>query len=240
MNRCLSFFLFCFFFLLNGCSVNNGSGNTQPSALISVYAMSPDAPKVNVFINDANTATSLPFGNYTLYTQATAGSTKIRVQTASESVLLDTSITTSAGVHYSLFLTDTFSALKHTFITDNIGTATDTLYLRFFNFSPDAPPVDFSFNTDSVNNSNHITLWKNRSIGNDITNDSINKFVGSKLGTYYFYAIRSGTTDTLARFLGKDLSIAGYYTLYLDNRFRVPTDSANVYDTTLQLGIRLN
>ncbi len=223
---------------MNSCKVDKGSTDSQPAALISVWALSPDAPKINVFVNGANTATDLPFGSYTLYYPSTAGKTTFVAQTTGGQMLIDTSITTTANNNYSLFLIDTLSKIKPVFIKDILGTATDTLYLRFFNFSPDAPAVDIYSYSDSTN---HKTLWQNRSIGNDISNNSINTFIGSKVGTYNFYAIRSGTTDTLARFTQKSLTTAGYYTLFLENKWRVPkTDTINLFDTTLQLGIRLH
>ncbi len=234
INRFLPFLLFCFFFSIYGCSTSKQSGNTGPYAAISVYALSPDAPQLNVFINDANTATSLPFGSFTIYNPVTPGNASITAQTASQHVVVTTNFTTIAGNYYSLFFIDTFSKINPVYVQDNLGTATDTLYLRFFNFSPDAPAVDIYSYSDS---SNHTTLWKNRSINNDVTNDSINKFVGSKLGTYFFYAIRSGSTDTLAKFTGNNLINAGYYTLLLEGKFRAITDSST-YDTTLQLSIR--
>ena len=238
MNRFSLFFFSCFLFLMNSCKVDKGSNDSQPSALISVYALSPDAPQMNLFVNGANTATSLPFGSYTLYNQSTAGNTTFIAQTIGGQVLVDTSLNTTANNIYSLFLIDTLSAIKPVLITDNLSTVSDTLYLRFFNFSPDAPAVDIYSYSDSTN---YKTLWKNRTIGNNISTDSINTFVGSKVGTYNFYAIRSGTTDTLARFLNQSLSTPGYYTLFLKNKWRVPsTDSIGTFDTTLQLGIRLH
>ncbi len=238
MNRFSLFFFSLFLFLINSCKVDKGANDTQPSALISVWALSPDAPKLNIFVNGANTATSLPFGNYTLYNPSTPGSTTLIAQTTSGQMLVDTSFTITANNIYSLFLIDTLRAIKPVLIKDNTGTATDTLFLRFFNFSPDAPAIDIYSYSDSTN---HKTLWKNRSIRNDISNDSINTFVGSKTGTYNFYVLRSGSADTLARFKNKSLSTAGYYTLFLDNKWRVPrTDTINLFDTTLQLGIRLH
>lgn len=238
MNRFFVFFFSLFLLMLNGCKPDKGNPDSQPAALISVWALSPDAPKINVFVNGTNTATSLPFGNYTLYNLSTPGNTTLVAQTTSGQMLVDTNFTTTANHHYSLFLMDTFSSLKHVLIQDNIGTATDTLYLRFFNFSPDAPAVDIYCYSDSTN---HKTLWKNRSINNDISNDSINQFVGSKLGTYNFYAIKSGSKDTLAKFINKSLTTGGYYTLFLQKKWRVPsTDSIGAFDTTLQLGVRLH
>ncbi len=238
MNRFFFIFFCCFLLLMNGCKVDKGTNDSQPAALISVWALSPDAPKINVFINGTNTATSLPFGNYTLYNQSTSVSTTLIAQTTSGQMLVDTSLTTTANNYYSLFLIDTLRAIKTIFIKDNLGTATDTLYLRFFNFSPDAPAVDIYSYSDSTN---HKTLWKNRSISNDISSDSINSFIGSKVGTYNFYAIKSGSKDTLAKFTNKSLTTGGYYTLFLENKWRVPrTDTINLFDTTLQLGIRLH
>src|SRR5579875_268950 len=112
MNRFSFFFFFLFLFLMNSCKVDKGSTDLQPAALISVWALSPDAPKINVFVNGANTATSLPFGNYTLYNPSTPGNTTFVAQTTAGQVLVDTSVITTANNQYSMFLIDTLSAIK--------------------------------------------------------------------------------------------------------------------------------
>ncbi len=233
MKGFIRFFFFVFLCFSCGCSLDKSSGiDNQPSGFISVYTLSPDAPGFNVFLNGNNVATGVPFGSYTLYSAVTPGSTTVRLQTGSQEVTIDTSIMISAGSYYSIFLTDSFKRIKPAFITDKLNPATDSVSLRFFNFSPDAPPVDIYSYSDS---SNHKTIWKNRSFQDQITTDSINTFTGAKRGTYNFFVIKSGSIDTLAKFTGKTLTVAGNYTLFLEGNYKAPNG-----DTTLQLGVRLH
>ncbi len=232
MKRFFSF-LFCGgVFLLSGCSLNSSDGNTQPSALVSIYALSPATSAMNLFVNDANIATSVPFGSYTLYNQVAAGETRLRVQTATLNPAYEATFSITAGNYYSLFLIDSNrTSLRSLLVRDNLANPGDSVYLRFFNFSPDAPAVDIYSYSDSTN---HTTIWKNRSYDSLPPTSAINTFTAFKRGTYNFYILKSNSTtnDTLAKFIGRNLTAAGYYTLLLDGNFK----SGN--DTTLQFGIR--
>lgn len=233
MNRFLSFFLCGVFFFSSGCSLSSSNESTQPSASISVYALSPETSDLNVFINDANVATSLPFGSYTLYSQIAAGSTRLKAQTSSLDQVNEVQFTTTAGSYYSVFLIDSGNnKLKSLVVTDNINTITDdSVHLRFFNFSPDVPAINLSWYSDSINSANHKTIWKNRIYDSIQPADSINTFITAKTGVYNFYALKTSNGDTLARFTNKNLATSGYYTLVLEGRFATG-------DTALQLGIR--
>ena len=235
MNRFLSFLLLGFIFFISGCSVNSSDENTQPSASVSIYALSPGTSELNAFINDANVATSIPFGSYTLYNQVAAGNTRLKVQTSSLDATAEAQFATTAGNYYSVFIIDSNdNHIKSLVVNDNINIiADDSVHLRFFNFSPDAPAIDLSWYSDSINSTNHKTIWKNRVYESLPPADSINTFTTAKTGTYNFYALRSGKGDTLAKFTGKSLAASGYYTIVLEGKYLSATG-----DTTLQLGIR--
>ena len=234
MNRFLSFLLGSTLLFASGCSLKSSDDNTQPSALVSLYALSPSTPVMNLFVNDANIATNIPFGSYTLYNQATAGDTRIRVQTPALNPAHEGVFTTTAGSYYSVFLIDANggTSLKSLVVQDNFGAVNDSVHLRFFNFSPDAPAVDIYSYSDS---SNHKTIWQNRVYDSFPPPGSGNAFTTVKTGNYNFYAIKSGTNDTLAKFTGKNLTVPGYYTLLLEGKYK-----SSAGDTTLQLGIRMH
>ena len=207
----------------------------MPSALVSVYALSPDAPDLNIFLNDANIAASLPFGSYTLYNGVASGTAALKAQTASQNVAIDSSFPVTAGNYYSVFLVDSFHKIKPVFLEDNfVAPPTDsTAYFRFFNFSPGAPAVTIIYS--NADTALYKTVWQNRSF-TTVMADSVTQFIQTKTGSYNFVVLKSNSTDTLAKFAGKDLTTAGDYTLLLEGMFT----SADGTDTTLQLGIRLH
>ncbi len=233
MNRFLSFLSFGFFFFLSGCSLNSSSESTQPSAAISVYALSPETSDLNIFVNGANISTAIPFGSYTLYNQVTAGNTQLKAQTFSQDKVLTTNFTTIAGQYYSVFLIDSgTNQIKSLVVNDNFGAVNDSIHLRFFNFAHGAPAIDLSYYADSAT---YITAWKNRGYDSLSPTSATNTFIATHTGTYNFYAVRSGTTDTLARIISKNLTTAGFYTLLLEGKYQ-----PSAGDTTLQMGIRLH
>ncbi len=231
-NRLLSFLSFCFLLLISSCLKDNSDSSIESAALVSVYALSPDAPNFNFFMNGNNIAADIPFGSYTLYNPVAAGNIAIKLQTTNQNLSIDTTISTTAGAYYSVFLIDSFKAIKSVFLKDNLKdtTANDTtVYLRFFNFSPDAPPVDIYY----ADSTNYKSIWKNRSIQNEATLDSINTFTAIKTGTYNFLVINSiNNKDTLAKFASRDLTTPANYTLLLEGKYKTDTT------ITLQLGIR--
>ena len=234
MNRTGGFILIMFLFFISACNKDNSSSSNGPFASVSVYALSPDAPGFNLFINGANYATNIPFGSYTLYNPVAPGNAAVRMQTIAGNIAVDTTITTSEGNNYSLFLVDSLSSIKSSFLQDNLtAPATDTsVGLRFFTFSPDAPAVDVHV---LLADSSQQVWWQNRKFTDDAASDSINKFVSKPAGIYSFYILKSNSNkDTLATFTRRSFTTSANYTLLLEGMFT----NADKSDTTLQLGIR--
>ena len=233
MKNFAAFMTFLSLVVLSSCTLESSdTDGSQPYAAVSVYALSPDAPYLNVFLNQNTIAANVPFGSYTLYNQVLAGTTTINAQVAGgASTIVNTSFPTSEGKYYSVFLVDSFSSVKAVTISDNLQPVTgDSIRIRFFNFSPDAPAVDMVSSTDS---SNKKVMWANRSFTDSANSDSINNFIYASTGSYTFSVVKSNSTDTLATFARTDLTKAGNYTLFLKGFY---TNSTG--DTTISLGIR--
>lgn len=234
MNRVSGFLLMSLLLFVSACNKDESGSSNAPSALVSMYALSPDAPNLNLFISGTNVATSIPFGSYTLYNQVAPGNTAVRVQTTAGAIAVDTIVTTSEGSYYSLFLIDSLNSLKSVFLHDSLSTpATDTtVRLRFFTFSPDAPAVDI--HVSSADSSLQQVWWQNRKFTDNAASDSINTFISKPAGTYNFYILKNSSKDTLITFKNKSFTNSASYTLLLEGKFT----NADKSDTTLQFGIR--
>ena len=233
-NRFCIFLVFTLLLFASACSLEKSDTSAQPYASVSVYAMVPDAPQLNVFLNGNNIAAGVPFGSFTLYNQVSPGTAVLQARTSTESTTVDTSFSTTENKYYSVFLTGSLAAITPVLIQDSLGSI-DSGYvnLRFLNFSPNVSSIDIhAFNT-----TDRITkiIWKNRSFSDNIANDTINRFIPFERGTYNFYAVKTNSTDTIASFTNKSFTTAANYTLMLEGLYNSAKE-----ENTLQLGTRLH
>jgi hypothetical protein len=126
---------------VSSCSVNNSSTNPSQASFL-VANVSPDATPVNVFINSSQFQAQMDYGSYTPYYSLTAGNYTITVTNVNNSTIINNTITLDVNKLYSYILIDSFKNLKAAFIQDNYtAPGSDSVYLRFFNFSPNSQPL---------------------------------------------------------------------------------------------------
>jgi hypothetical protein len=120
---------------------NNGTTNPTQGALM-VANLSPDATGVNVTLNSQGYINNLVYGVYTPYYLQNAGTYNAGV-TASSTTIAD-SITIEPNKYYSYFIIDTLASLKYAFVEDKlVAPSSDSVYVRFLNFSPNSGSVNF-------------------------------------------------------------------------------------------------
>lgn len=162
---------------------NDDLDNTPPatvSALLTATA-SPDAPKVNVYINGIGIAQSMPYGMFTPYVQVYSGITNIRlVPEGGSQPVIDTSINAMPGSMYSVFAIDSFAHIKATVVKDSLQSiSSDSVYIRFFHFSPNTPAVNIAISGGDV-------ISPNRSFNDQASVLQKQQFTKMKAGTYTF------------------------------------------------------
>lgn len=133
---------------LASCSKKNDDVvNTGPSALFSVINLSPGSPALDFYLDQNKTnGTGFGFADGYSYLQTTTGKhAAIFYQAGTSTKVKTDTVTLVANKAYTLFLTGLPSAPQTVFLRDTLTQpASGKAGIRFANFSPDAPAVDFA------------------------------------------------------------------------------------------------
>jgi hypothetical protein len=134
-----------------------------PKSKISVVHASPNAPKVDILLDNGFVDT-LSFPRNTSYLEVNAGSRNVKVRATGTTIVpIDANITFDSGKNYSIFAIDSLSKISALLTVDDLTTpAAGKAHVRFIHLSPDAPAVNIVANGS-------ITLFPNRTFNKTIT-----------------------------------------------------------------------
>lgn len=171
--------------IFSSCNLDNGTTNPQTGFFL-VANVSPDAPHLDIFINNAKFDTGMAYGNYTPYVSATAGVYNFSVYPAgSGTSVLNNNLSIAANKVYSYFVIDSFSKVQSALVEDNIiAPSGDSVFVRFFNFSPNLPPVDVIDSAGTAGGVPGSVLFSIRGYNGQANNPNIAVFNELKQGTY--------------------------------------------------------
>lgn len=134
--------------LLLGCSSDDPVGPSAAQAEIRVAHLSPDAPAVDVWVDNARTLTNVPFKAVSDYLLVPAGSHRIQVTPtgATAPVVIDATVTLSGDTSYTVAATGLLGAgdLSPVVLIDERDPPRNTARVRFVHAAPDAPAVDIT------------------------------------------------------------------------------------------------
>jgi hypothetical protein len=172
--------VFTVFICASSCSVNHDNTNPQQGSFLTAN-ISPDASPVNLSINSKAFQQGLPYGVYSPYYSTIAGNYTIDVTDANNTTLLSNTITLDVNRLYSYILIDSFKNLKAAFIQDNFNIPqADSIYIRFFNFSPNSQPLTLY---DSAHSS---TIYSTRNFNDQSYESDFANFIEMPAGNYTF------------------------------------------------------
>lgn len=189
---------------LTSCDKNDDT--VSGTAKVSVTHASPDAPAVDVFIDNVKvTPAKLEFTGTTgiltdPYLTVNAGTRNVKVSPDGTNNVIQGSIPFSPNKIYSIFAFDTLSAtstLKGLVLDDNLAIpAAGKAHVRFLHLSPDAGNVDVS-----LAKTNDTTKISNKPyIGNITPDASLSVFAPVNAGSYNIIVKAAGTTPELVNF----------------------------------------
>jgi hypothetical protein len=119
-----------------------------PTAHIRVVHASPDAPAVDVLVNDAVAFSNAPFKGITDYAALPPATYNVKVVPtgATEPVVIEADLTLNAEVSgYTVVAVGKLAAIEPLVLVDNNATpAVGFAHVRFVHASPDAPAVDIA------------------------------------------------------------------------------------------------
>lgn len=122
-----------------------------PVAYVSIYHASPNAPELDVFVDDRQ-VNRLEFSDYTGYLNFYTGPRKFKINPFNASnALIDTTITFADGAFYSMFIANNSQNVEVLTVRDSASTpSTGNDKVRFINLSPDANAFDVTSSEGSA------------------------------------------------------------------------------------------
>ena len=125
-----------------------GPASAADTAMVRVLHASPDAPNVDVHLDDEAVAAlaDVPFGTISDYLDVPAGDHNVKVYatgTTSDPVI-DADVTVAAGGMYTIAATDAVANISAQVLEDTPDATCDGASVRVVHFSADAPAVDIA------------------------------------------------------------------------------------------------
>jgi hypothetical protein len=125
---------------------------TPSNSLVKVVHASPDAPGVDLLVDNAVAGTNLTFPNNTGYLTVPSGTRNVKVNvTGTMSTVIEANVDFMSSKNYSVFAVNSVSNIEPLLIEDNLTTpAQGKAHVRFIHLSPDAPAVDITLTDGTV------------------------------------------------------------------------------------------
>lgn len=191
-------------FLLSGCSEDDEPVTLAASkSMVMVIHASPNAPGVDLLVDNQVAGTNLTFPNNTGYLEVNSGSrnTKVNV-TGTNTTVIEANLSLAENTAYSVFAVDSVSKIGAVVLTDDLSTpATGKAHVRFVHLSPDAPAVDITLTDGTV-------VFPNRAF------KEFTAFTPLEAGTYNLQVRVAGTTTIALDLPGITLQAGKIYTVF--------------------------
>lgn len=133
-------------------SVDNPEDN-MGGARVRVVHASPDAPAVDVLVNDGVAFSNIAFEGITPFAEVPADTYNVKVVPTglTEPIVIEADLPLSAATDYTVIATDYLSMITPSRLTADGGTpSAGNAWVRFFHASPDTPAVDITLTDGTV------------------------------------------------------------------------------------------
>ncbi len=131
--------------LVSACSDDDDNGTgPESSGLVRVVHLSPDAPNVDVLVDDVAVATNVPYLTASEYLEVEAGSRNIVIRaTGGTSAVLDEDVTVADGGEYTVLVGGQLANIALDVLEDdNTAPAAGNVKVRLVHGAPSAGAVD--------------------------------------------------------------------------------------------------
>jgi hypothetical protein len=192
-------------FFVTSCSDddNNPSTPILEKANVLVVHASPDAPGVDLLVDNSIAGSNLTFPNSTGYLEVEEGTRNIKVNvTGTSTTVINADLTLNGMVNYSIFAIDAVANLTPLVIVDDLTTpAGGFAHVRFIHLSPDAPAVD-------------ITTTDGTVVFGNYDFKKYSEFVPLPVGSYNLQVRVAGTETVVLNLSGISLADGKIYTVF--------------------------
>lgn len=204
--RNLAAFLVITSLLIVGCSDDDNDNPSTPSLQkvnVKVVHASPDAPGVDILVDDQVAGQNLTFPNNTGYLAIEEGTRNVKVNVSGTSTtVIEANLPLEGNENYSVFATDVVANLTPLVIVDDLTPpASGNAHAKFIHLSPDAPAVD-------------ITLTDGTVVFGNIAFQEYTEFTPLPAGSYDLQVRVSGTATVVLDLAGVNLMDGTIYTVF--------------------------
>lgn len=129
----------------------NPTNNSRP-AKVRVIHTSPDAPAVDIYVNDQKTFDNMSYYQISGYAEVPAGSYKIDVYPAGDKTkpVLTKTVKVESGKDYTIAAAGMLKDLSLVTVIDSTDVPTNQANVRFWHLSPNAPAVDIAIKDGDI------------------------------------------------------------------------------------------
>lgn len=174
-----------------------------PQASVNVTHASPDAPGVDILVDDARVKQNLTYPTSTGYVKINAGTRNVKVNvTGTMTTALEADLPLTEDTNYSVFAVNAVASIEAIAIVDDLSTpAAGKAHVRFLHASPDAPAVDITTTTGAI-------------VFGDYVFKEYSAFTPLDAGTYDLQVRLAGTTTVVLDLPGIALQAGKIYTVF--------------------------
>ena len=182
--------------------------------IMAIHA-SPDAPPVDLLVNDRIVATDLLYPGNTGYLGVMSGTRNLKVNAAgTETTVIDADLDLEPGSNTSVFAFNTLENIQPLVLVDDLTEPTEgKAHVRVVHLAPDAPPVDITLPDGTV-------LFDGVAFGES---DNNGLFTPIDAGTYDLEVRLAGTDTVVLPLSGITLEDGKIYTVFA-NGFVQPAE----------------
>jgi hypothetical protein len=179
--------------------IGSAGGNSQ----VMIVHASPDAPGVDILVDNAKALPNLSFPDNSGYVAVPAGTRNVKVNVANTSTtVIEADLTLDANTNYSVFAIDDVANIDALVVADDLSSpAAGKAHVRFIHLSPDAPPVDVAVTGGPV-------------VFGDVQFSEVVGFTPLDAGTYDLEVRLAGTGTVVLSLPGISLSDGTIYTVF--------------------------
>jgi hypothetical protein len=191
--------------LIAACSDDNDNTGPEGEARVRVVHASPDAPDVDVLLNDAEVLGDVPYLTASDYLDTPAGDQNLEVNAAgTATTLIDTDVSLVDGTDYTVIASGLVEAIEPIVLQDdNSAPAAGTARVRAIHGAPSAPAVDIYVTAPGADLETTIPLLANVEFGD------VADYIEAPAGDYQVRVTPAGTktvvidSGTLALSIGQ-------------------------------------
>ncbi|MCU0506669.1 MAG: DUF4397 domain-containing protein [Chloroflexi bacterium] len=174
-------------------------------AMVRALHASPDAPAVDVYVNDAKVLSDVTFKTLSDYLELDAGSYTVAIKAAgTDTTVTSIDATVDAGTKYTIAAIGPLASISMTAFVDDGMTSAEEAKLRVIHLSPDTGGVDVALAGQSAADAPVKNL----------TYPNATDYLALPAGTYDFEVRPTGTTTVALNLAGTALSADTNYTVF--------------------------